>query len=86
MLKTAQKIYLKDICTLTLSGNAYAVLEDGNDNIIAVAKYGKGTVIAVGDPWLYNEYTNGRLPAGFENDKAADDLAKWLLAQVPDKK
>ncbi|MBB6107500.1 hypothetical protein SAMN05421821_101578 [Mucilaginibacter lappiensis] len=38
-------------------------------------------------PWLYNEYTNGRLPAAmsFDNDKAADDLSKWLLDQVPAK-
>ena len=50
---------------------------------MAVAKYGKGTVFAVGDPWLYNEYVNGRLPTGFENDKAAADLTKWLIAQIP---
>jgi hypothetical protein len=54
--------------------------------IIAVAKYGKGTVLAVGDPWLYNEYINGRLPPGYENDKAANDVAKWLIKQIPAKK
>lgn len=86
ILKTAKKIFMKDICSLALNNNAYAVLKDGDANIIAVAHYGKGTVIAVGDPWLYNEYTNGRLPADFENDKAANDLAKWLIKQVPDKK
>jgi unsaturated rhamnogalacturonyl hydrolase len=31
---------------------------------------------------LYNEYTDGRkLPADFDNYKAADDLVKWLLSQ-----
>ena len=49
---------------------------------MAVAKMGKGTVFAVGDPWLYNEYLDGRkLPASFENYKAAGDLVKWLLKQ-----
>ena len=86
VLKTAKKIYMKDICSLTLSKPAYAALKDGDANIIAIAKYGKGTIIAVGDPWLYNEYTNGRLPADFENDKATNDIAAWLLKQVPAKK
>jgi unsaturated rhamnogalacturonyl hydrolase len=39
-------------------------------------------VFAVGDPWLYNEYLDGRkLPAEYPNYKAATDLVKWLLAQ-----
>jgi len=38
--------------------------------------------MAVGDPWLYNEYVDGRkLPAEYPNYKAATDLAKWLLDQ-----
>jgi hypothetical protein len=82
ILKTAKKIYMKDICSLKLSAPAYAVLRDGEINIIAVAPYGKGVVMAVGDPWLYNEYTNGRLPKDYQNDKAADDIAKWLIGQV----
>jgi unsaturated rhamnogalacturonyl hydrolase len=41
-----------------------------------------GTVFAVGDPWFYNEYVNGRLPKGYENDKAANDVVKWLIAQT----
>lgn len=86
VLKTAHKIYMKDICSLTLTSPAYAVLKDGEANIIAVSHYGKGWVIAVGDPWLYNEYTNGRLKPDFENDKAANDLAAWLIKQVPDEK
>ncbi|MFI5139640.1 MAG: hypothetical protein ACHQIM_17600 [Sphingobacteriales bacterium] len=42
----------------------------------AITRYGKGTVFAFGDPWLYNEYTKGRLPPGFENDKATGDVAQ----------
>lgn len=86
ILKTAKKIYMKDICSLTLTSPAYVALKDGDANIMAISHYGKGIVVAVGDPWLYNEYTNGRLPADFENDKAANDLSAWLIKQVPVKK
>jgi unsaturated rhamnogalacturonyl hydrolase len=82
VLKTARKIFMKDICSLKLSYQAYPILQDGDNVIIAASHYGKGIVLAVGDPWLYNEYTNGRLPKDYQNDKAADDVAKWLIGQV----
>ena len=83
LFKTASKIYIKDACSIALRYPASSVLKNKNGAaIMAKAKYGKGTVFAVGDPWLYNEYTNGRLPADFENSKAADDLAKWLISQI----
>jgi unsaturated rhamnogalacturonyl hydrolase len=48
-----------------------------------MSSYGKGTIIAVGDPWLYNEYVDGRkLPNVFENFEAAKNLAQWLLSKV----
>ena len=51
--------------------------------IIATAKVGRGTVFAVGDPWFYNEYTDGRkLPAEFENFSAARDATQWLIKQT----
>ena len=50
---------------------------------MAIARYGKGAVFAVGDPWIYNEYTDGKkLPADFDNFKAAQDLSGWLLGQA----
>jgi len=83
IFKTAKKVYLKEISTLKLSGTAKAVYTDKGDNIMAVAKVGKGTVFVVGDPWLYDEYTDGRkLPADFDNFKAANDLVKWCIAQI----
>lgn len=82
--KTAHKIFMKDVCSISTSGNAHPFLINKNGaTVIAVAKYGKGTVLAVGDPWLYNEYVNGRLPAGYENDKAANDITAWLIGQIP---
>jgi hypothetical protein len=79
----ARKLFMKDICSLKLSYPSIPILQKGDNTIIALTRYGRGTVIAVGDPWLYNEYTNGRLPKGFDNDKAADDLALWLIQQIP---
>lgn len=86
IFKTARKVYLKEISTLKLSGPAKAVYSDKGDNIMAVAKVGKGTVFAVGDPWVYNEYIDGRkLPSDFDNFKAANDLVIWWLAQTKNK-
>jgi hypothetical protein len=83
IFKTAHKIFMKDVCSIDVKYPAVAALKNAAGAvIIATAKYGKGTVLAVGDPWLYNEYTNGRLPAGFENDKAANDIVRWLIGQV----
>jgi len=80
---TATKVFMKDVCSISVSKPAKAVLlNKDNAIIIAEAKYGKGFVLAVGDPWLYDEYVNGRLPASFENDKAAADIVKYLLSKA----
>ena len=51
---------------------------------MATAKYGKGTVYAMVDPWLYNEYTDGRkLPAVYDNFAAGNELVRWVLEQIP---
>jgi unsaturated rhamnogalacturonyl hydrolase len=77
-------LYMKDVCTISASGPAKPLLSEGNDIFMAVAKYGKGTVYAVVDPWLYNEYTDGRkLPAMYDNYAAGKELARWILEQVP---
>jgi unsaturated rhamnogalacturonyl hydrolase len=86
IFKSAQKVYIKEMSTISVKDPAKAAYKNANGDIItAVAKLGKGTVFAVGDPWFYNEYVDSRrLPAEFENYKAATDLVKWLLQQVPD--
>jgi len=81
VFKTAGKVYMKDVCSISTTRSAKPVLKNNaGATLVASAKYGKGTAIAIADPWLYNEYTNGRLPAklSFENDKAAHDLVVWL--------
>ena len=86
IFKTARKVYIKEISTLRVTPPAYSALSDKGDVIIAVTRYGKGGVFAVGDPWFYNEYTDGRkLPYGYQNFDAANDLVKWLISQSPAK-
>ena len=79
-------MFLKEVSALEVSSllvPAKANTVKDGDIIIATANYGKGKVLAVGDPWLYNEYVDGRkLPAEYENYKAAEDLVKWLLGAV----
>jgi len=77
-----KKLYIKELSTLKIKAPATSALSDKGDVIMAISKIGKGVVFAVGDPWLYNEYVDGRkLPADYENFKAAEDLVKWLLNQ-----
>jgi unsaturated rhamnogalacturonyl hydrolase len=77
-------IYMKDICTISVNSPALSLLRDRGDILMATAKYGKGTVFATVDPWLYNEYTDGRkLPAEYDNYAAGRELVRWILSQVP---
>ncbi|MES1159618.1 MAG: glycoside hydrolase family 88 protein, partial [Bacteroidota bacterium] len=83
IFKTTKKIYIKELSTLRLRPPAKAHFTDNGKTIMAIAHIGKGTVFAVGDPWFYNEYLDGRkLPAEYENFNAAKDLAKWLIQQA----
>ncbi len=84
----AERGYIKQLCTQNLVAptngvvDIKAVYKENNEILMTVARYGKGTVFAVGDPWFYNEYIDGRkLPAEYQNYKAAENLFTWLLAQ-----
>jgi len=80
IFKHTKAVYIKELAVLDVKSPAAPVLSKGPNKIIATAKFGKGTVFAVGDPWLYNEYTDGRkIPAVYENFNAGKDLATWLL-------
>lgn len=83
LFKGVNKIYMKEVAPITLSGNANAVLTDNGAVFIAETPYGKGYVLAVGDPWLYNEYIgHSRLTTDFENRKAAVNLIRLLLEKT----
>ena len=76
----AHTLYMKDTCSLTLTKETVPLLRDKGDVLMAAAQYGRGTVYAVADPWLYNEYTDGRkLPATYDNFAAGMELVRWLI-------
>ncbi len=87
-----RKVYVKELSILSLKSPAKASITatpenggKGSDVIMATAKHGKGSVFVIGDPWLYNEYVDGRkvpIELGYDNFKASKDLAKWLLMQA----
>jgi unsaturated rhamnogalacturonyl hydrolase len=82
IFKTTKKVYLKEISTINIedAAKAKSLYKDKGDILMVTAKVGKGKVFAVGDPWIYNEYTDGRkLPTDFQNFEAMQDLTKWIL-------
>jgi unsaturated rhamnogalacturonyl hydrolase len=83
VFKNNYKLYVKEYCTLIALSTPLFTVKNGNDNVMIGLKYGKGTVFAMGDPWIYNEYVDGRkLPASFENYRAAEDWVQWLIKQA----
>jgi unsaturated rhamnogalacturonyl hydrolase len=79
-----RKIFIKELSTLQIQGQATALFSEGGDTIMAFTRFGQGGVFAVGDPWFYNEYMDNRkLPDGYDNARAADNLFRWLLQIAP---
>ncbi|MBV6427246.1 MAG: hypothetical protein KIPDCIKN_01761 [Haliscomenobacter sp.] len=75
-----EKAFVKELATLKLGKGAQAVAVKDREIVMATASYGKGKVFVIGDPWLYNEYVNGRkLPGDYQNYALAVQLARWLL-------
>lgn len=84
IFRRSSKLFIKEISVLEVRPPARVVLAEGQDVIMARTDYGKGRVFALGDPWLYNEYVDGkRLPAEYDNFNAARDLSHWLLVEAP---
>ncbi|RYY96748.1 MAG: glycoside hydrolase family 88 protein [Chitinophagaceae bacterium] len=79
VFRTARNLYIKELATLDVKAPATVLLSKEGAAVMATARYGKGRVLALGDPWLYNEYVDGRkLPPQFDNYAAARDLVRWL--------
>ena len=79
----AHRALEKETCTITISSPAKAILTDKGDVMMAVSKVGKGLVFANVDPWVYNEYTDGRkLPLDEDNFAGGQELVHWLVVQA----
>ncbi len=82
LFPSARNLYLKEISTIK-PGRGFPVLKSGDDVVMLRVDFGRGAVLAVGDPWLYNEYVDGRKMKGiYDNNRAARELAGWLLARA----
>ncbi len=75
--KGVKKLLIVGMCSMTVAAPAKAVLSYNHQVLMATAKFGKGRVFAVGDPWLYNEHFNNA-----ENHRAAHEVFHWLLHQA----
>jgi len=74
------KMHLKEVSALEVKAPATVVATNGDVPVMAKVNYGKGKVMIVGDPWLYNEYLDGRkLPKQYQNFQAAQQLVNWLM-------
>jgi len=83
IFRTAFTLYMKDVSSLGLQAPAVPAIVKEGAVLAAVAHYGRGTVFAVGDPWLYNEYIDDhKLPADVQNTPGAEAWVAWLKGQI----
>ena len=75
-------LFMRGTSTLSLSGDAKALVSAPSGEVLmAETRYGRGTVIAVTDPWIYNEYLGHILLSDdYANEVAADNLVRYLLS------
>jgi lysophospholipase L1-like esterase len=80
IFKDVKQIFIKEVSSLQIQKPAEPILTENGLILMAAARFGKGRVFAIGDPWLYNEYMDTRrLPIDYENSKAGKNLFQWLL-------
>jgi hypothetical protein len=80
LFNNVHKIFIKEIASMDCEKPANAILNENSKILIAEASYGKRKVLAVGDPWLYNEDIDHlSLPDGFDNYQVAKNLVSILL-------
>lgn len=83
LFKGVSKIFIKEVAPIECGKKVKPVLVENGKVLIAEAKYGKGFVLAVGDPWVYNEYIDHLiLPAAFQNLDAARNMVDYLLSKA----
>jgi len=72
-----KKLHMRSICTLSVRPPAEELYRFQGDSIMALCRYGRGTVFALGDPWGYNEYLGA-----FDNRTGLANVFGWLLSQA----
>ncbi len=78
--------YFVDVAPLGVSApHAHTLISDNNETISELVAFGQGRVLALGDPWAYNEYINTR-----DNHALVEALFRYLFgaeaAAPPDPK
>src|SRR5262249_7076000 len=69
------KFYAVDLAPLRVTASGVEKLLTERDTVMmAAVRYGKGQVIALGDPWLYNEYLYTQ-----DNRRIAEELFRKIL-------
>jgi len=69
------KFYAVDLAPLRVTGQgAETLLAERDTVMMAATRYGTGQVVALGDPWLYNEYLYTQ-----DNRRIAEELFRKIL-------
>ena len=82
-IEGADRLFMRGTCSMQLTGKAHPLIwtREG-DVLMAKAKHGKGEVIVVADPWVYNEYIGHNvLPETMENGLGAKFLVEFLSGE-----
>ncbi|HTN35970.1 MAG TPA: hypothetical protein VL053_02790 [Arachidicoccus sp.] len=83
IFKQTRRVYIKELSTIHPTKPVQTILEKNGHIIAVTTSYGKGTIFAVGDPWFYNEYVDGkRLPARLQNVGAMEEFTRWLIQKA----
>lgn len=81
VLPGVDRMYMRGTSSIECTKGARRIVWTlDNDVVIAEAKYGKGMVIAIADPWIYNEYIGHTLlPDNYDNASPAELIVDQLL-------
>jgi unsaturated rhamnogalacturonyl hydrolase len=89
IFKEEHTAVMKEVCTITATPPAKVILTDKDsldhkgDVFMTVTHAGRGLVYANVDPWVYNEYTDGRkAPLGEDNFAGGLELTRWLVSEA----
>lgn len=84
LLEGVDKMYMRGTCSIVCGENVRRLVWTLDDDVImAETQYGKGLVVAIADPWIYNEYIGHLLlPDNYDNATPARWLVQHLLGDL----